>query len=71
LQLDIPRDRDNEFTPKIVPKHQSGIFGIEGKVIAVYASGMATRDIHDQIKEIYGVEISSEMVSRINDRVMP
>lgn len=71
LELDIPRDRANDFNPKIVPKHQRDISGIEEKVISLYASGMSTRGIHDQVKDIYGVEISSEMVSRITDRVIP
>lgn len=71
FQLDIPRDRKGEFEPKIVKKHQRDISGIEEKIIALYARGMSTRDIHDQLKELYGIELSAEMVSKITDRILP
>ena len=41
------------------------------KVISLYARGMSTRDIHDQIQELYGMELSAEMVSKITDRILP
>jgi transposase-like protein len=71
IELNIPRDRKGEFEPKIVPKHKRDVSGIEEKVISLYARGLSTRDIHEQIKDIYGVEISAEMVSRITDHVVP
>lgn len=71
LKLSIPRDRNGEFTPVVVPKHKRDVSGIEEKVISLYSYGMSTRDIHDQIKEIYGIELSAEMVSNITDRVIP
>ena len=71
LELDIPRDRNGEFEPKIVPKYQRDISGIEEKVISLYARGMSTRDIHDQLQDIYGIELSAEMVSKITDRILP
>lgn len=71
LELDIPRDRDGEFEPKIVPKYKRDISGIEEKVISLYARGMSTRDIHDQIKDLYGIELSAEMVSKITERILP
>jgi transposase-like protein len=58
VHLDIPRDRKGEFEPKIVPKYKRDVSGIEEKVISLYARGMSTRDIHDQIKDLYGVEVS-------------
>ncbi|SHF42593.1 Transposase, Mutator family [Caloramator proteoclasticus DSM 10124] len=51
MEIDIPRDRNGEFEPQIVPKYKRDISGIEEKVIALYGRGMSTRDIHDQIKE--------------------
>ena len=51
FQIDVPRDRNGEFEPKLVPKYQRDISGIEEKVISLYARGMSTRDIHDQLKE--------------------
>jgi len=69
--IDVPRDRDGEFEPKIVTKYQRDISGIEEKIISLYARGMSTRDIHDQLKDIYGIEVSAEMVSKITDKVIP
>lgn len=71
MELDIPRDREGEFEPIIVPKHKRDISGIEEKVISLYARGMSTRDIHEQIKDLYGIEVSAEMVSKITDRIIP
>jgi putative transposase len=71
IEMDIPRDRNSEFEPKIVPKYQRNISGIEDKVIALYARGMSTRDIHDQVKDIYGIEVSAEMVSKITEKIVP
>lgn len=63
IELDIPRDRKGDFNPEIVPKNKIDISGIEDKVISLYSRGMSTRDIHDQLKDLYGIEVSSEMVS--------
>ncbi|MBV1820518.1 IS256 family transposase, partial [Bacteroidales bacterium MSK.15.36] len=71
MNLDIPRDRNGEFEPVVVPKNKRNISGIEQKIISLYARGMSTRDIHDQIKDIYGIEMSAEMVSKITDRLIP
>lgn len=71
FEVDIPRDRKGEFEPKIVPKYQRDISGIEEKIISLYARGMSTRDIHDQLKDIYGIELSADMVSKITDKILP
>jgi transposase-like protein len=71
VQIQVPRDRKGEFEPKVVPKYQRNVSGIEEKVIALYARGMSTRDIEDQIREIYGIGLSAEMVSKITDRIAP
>ena len=57
--------------PKLIPKYQRDISGIEEKVISLYARGMSTRDIHDQLQELYGIELSAEMVSKITDKILP
>lgn len=69
--IDVPRDRDGEFQPALIPKYQRDISGIEDKVISLYGRGMSTRDIHDQLLDLYGIEMSAEMVSRITDRILP
>lgn len=71
FELDIPRDRKGEFEPKIVPKYKRDISGLEEKIVSLYSHGMSTRDIHDQIKDLYGIEVSAEMVSKITDRLVP
>lgn len=71
VEVQVPRDRKGEFEPKIIPKYQRNVSGIEEKVIALYARGMSTRDIGDQIRDLYGIELSAEMVSRITDRITP
>ena len=55
FQIDVPRDRNGEFEPKLIPKYQRDISGIEEKVISLYARGMSTRDIHDQLQELMGL----------------
>ena len=69
--LDVPRDRQGEFEPKVIKKYQRDISGIEEQVIALYARGMSTRDIHDQLQDLYGIELSAEMVSKITDKILP
>ena len=64
FQIDVPRDRNGEFEPKLIPKYQRDISGIEEKVISLYARGMSTRDIHDQLQELYGIELSAEMSAK-------
>lgn len=71
FSIDIPRDRNGEFEPKLIPKYQRDISGIEEQVISLYARGMSTRDIHDQLQELYGIELSAEMVSKITDKILP
>ena len=71
LTLDIPRDRNGEFEPQIVPKYQRDISGIEEQIISLYTRGMSTRDIHDQLHDLYGIELSADMVSKITDKILP
>lgn len=71
LPIEVPRDRNGDFEPVVVPKNKRNISGIEEKVISLYARGMSTRDIHDQLKEIYGIELSADMVSKITDSILP
>ncbi|WP_252251054.1 IS256 family transposase [Clostridium sp. ZBS13] len=71
VQLNIPRDRNGDFEPKIVPKHQRSVNGIEDKILGLYATGMTTRDISEQIRALYGVDVSAETVSNITNRILP
>lgn len=69
MELAIPRDRNAEFSPILVPKHQRRINGLDDKILALYARGMSTRDISDQLEELYGAQVSAALVSEVTDSV--
>ena len=71
FQIDVPKDRNGEFEPKLISKYQRDISGIEDKAISLYARGMSARDIHDQLNGLYGIDLSAEMVSKITDKILP
>ena len=71
FDFETPRDRNGEFEPKIVPKNTRDVSGIEDKIISLYAKGLTTRDINEQIQELYGIEVSATMVSNITDQIIP
>ncbi|MGV3706348.1 MAG: IS256 family transposase [Arcticibacter sp.] len=68
--LAIPRDRNSSFEPKLIAKHQRMSEQLEQSIIGMYSRGMSTRDIEDQIREMYGVEISESTVSTVTSRVI-
>lgn len=71
LDVKIPRDRNGEYEPKIITKYDRNADGMEEKILGLYACGMSQRDIADQIKSLYNVEISPELVSKISEKIMP
>ena len=71
IDLDIPRDRNSSFDPAIIEKHNRDISDVDNKIINLYARGMSTRDISDTVKDIYGVEVSADMISKITDKIIP
>ncbi len=71
FDFETPRDRNGEFEPKIVPKNKRDVSGIEDKIISLYARGLTTREINEQIQDIYGIEVSATMVSNITDQIIP
>ena len=70
IPIEVPRDRKGDFNPQIIPKHQTRFDGFDDKIISMYARGMTTRDIQDHLQEIYGVEISADLVSTVTDAVL-
>lgn len=70
LPLDIPRDRLSTFDPLLVAKHQRRLPGFNDRVISMYARGMPVREIQAHLEEIYGLEVSPELISTITDEVM-
>lgn len=71
FDFETPRDRNGEFEPKIVPKNKRDVSGIEEKIISLYGRGLSTREINEQIQDLYGIEVSSTMVSNITDQILP
>ena len=71
LDIKVPRDRNGEYEPKIISKYNRNADGMEEKILSLYACGMSQRDISEQIKNLYDVEISPEFVSKISEKIMP
>jgi len=71
VEISVPQDRNSEFEPKVVPKHKRDISEIEQKIINMYARGLTTREISEQIEDIYGFEASAQLVSRVTDKIIP
>lgn len=71
FEFETPRDRNGEFEPRIVPKNKRDVSGIEDKIISLYGRGLSTREINEQIQDLYGIEVSSTMVSNITDQILP
>lgn len=69
IDINSPRDRDGSFTPELVPKRTTDVSSIEGKVLAMYAKGLSTRDISAMIDDIYGFKLSHSQISIITDSV--
>jgi len=70
LELSVPRDRNSEFEPQIVKKGQRRFTGFDDKIVSMYARGMTTRDIQGHLKEIYGVEVSPDLISSVTDGIL-
>ncbi len=72
MELDVPRDRDVEYEPKIIKKYQNTFTqDMEEKIIFMYAKGITTVDNESHMYEPYGVEISDSTISRIADKILP
>jgi putative transposase len=70
IELDIPRDRQSEFEPVIIKKHQRRFDGFDDAILSLYSRGLSTRDIKAHLEEIYGVEVSPDLVSSVTEAVI-
>lgn len=70
VKILVPRDRSGEFEPKIVPKHKRRLEGFDEKVLALYGRGMTTRDIAEHLRELYGTDVSHELISQATAGVL-
>ncbi|MBU6079959.1 IS256 family transposase [Allobacillus halotolerans] len=71
IPLEIPRDRNGQYEPQIVKNYETSINGLEEQIIALYSKGMSTRDIEAHINDIYGVDVSPSLISKITDKLLP
>lgn len=69
VTMSVPRDRNGDFEPKIVPKHARRLGQIDEMVLSLYARGMTTRDIEAHLREVYGIDASRELISNVTDVV--
>src|SRR6202163_2340850 len=70
LRIDVPRDRESEFEPKLIGKHERHFTGFDDKIIAMYARGMTMREIQGFLAEMYGTEVTPEFISKVTDAVL-
>lgn len=69
MEIEIPRDRQGRYEPQIIPKRQTRFNGFDSKIISMYALGMTQRDIQWHLKDMYGVEVSPDLISSVTDGV--
>src|SRR4029078_470509 len=69
--IQVPRDRNSEFSSKLMDKHQTSTNELEEKILAMYGKGMSTRDIQTLLTATYGVEVSADTISAITDKIWP
>ncbi|KQB56678.1 MULTISPECIES: IS256 family transposase [Acidovorax] len=70
LRIDVPRDREGTFEPQLIGKHERRFTGFDDKILAMYARGMTVREIQGYLAEMYAVDVSPDLISRVTDEVM-
>ena len=70
LRIDVPRDREGAFEPRLIGKHERRFTGFDDKIIAMYARGMTVREIQGFLAEMYGTEVTPDFISTVTDAVL-
>src|SRR4029450_8749197 len=70
LALQVPRDRLSTFDPQLIAKYQRRFPGFDDKIVSMYARGMSTREIQGHLRELYGIEVSPDLISAVTDAVL-
>jgi len=70
VQIEVPRDRNSEFEPQLIPKGQTRFDGFDERVLSLYARGLSTREIGAHLEEIYGTSVSPDLISTVTDAVL-
>ena len=70
LRIEVPRDRHGDFEPQIIGKHERRFTGFDDKIISLYARGLTVREVQSHLQEMYAVEVSPDLISKVTDSVM-
>jgi putative transposase len=70
VDIEVPRDREGSFEPQLVRKRQSRFTGFDTKILGMYARGMTVRDIQGHLEDVYGVEVSPDLISKVTSAVV-
>jgi len=70
LAIEVPRDRNGEFEPKLIKKRERRLTGLDDQVLALYGRGMTVRDIESFLEELYGTSVSRDLISTITDGIL-
>jgi putative transposase len=70
IELEVPRDRQSSFDPQLIAKYQRRFPGFDDKIVSMYARGMSTREIQGHLRELYGIEVSPDLISAVTDAVL-
>jgi putative transposase len=70
MELATPRDRKGGFEPQLIKKGQRHFDGFDDKIISMYARGMSTREVQGHLKELFGVKVSQDLISRVTEGIM-
>ena len=70
IELEVPRDRQASFDPQLIAKYQRRFPGFDDKIVSMYARGMSTREIVGHLRELYGIEVSPDLISAVTDAVL-
>jgi putative transposase len=70
MTVRVPRDRDGSFTPRLIPKNARRLEGFDQKLLSLYARGMTTREIQGHLEELYGTEVSPQLISEVTESVL-
>src|SRR4051794_11055112 len=70
IELAVPRDRQASFDPQLIAKYQRRFPGFDDKIVSMYARGMSTREIAGHLRELYGIDVSADLISAVTDAVL-
>ena len=70
-EIQVPRDRNGDFESQVIEKRQTRSDDLESRILTMYAKGMSNRDIEDHLRDVYGVDASASLISRITDKILP